>query len=204
MEKGEDCIYCCTCLYFDDDEGIHRTKLYGAQFRHTKSQVLNCVWNTKELSSEEFIIPCILGANYMCSMRWWKHIKGLEGLTMYGRDEPYLSYKSWMLGGQCKCIPQITTLHKGRKKNGKNVIPYKASYLECLYNELVMTYVLFPEYYEKLVDYFYSRHPKKGIKKICLDIVKNKEQLIKLQNYIKEKQVKSFGEIEEFNKNFLR
>lgn len=200
MKKNENCIYCCGCQYFWDNEtkNNNNTIAYGAKFYYSKQRVIDCCWNFKKISETEFEIPCILGANYACSIKWWNYIKGLQGLTLYGRDEPYLSYKSWMLGGKVKCIPNIVTLHKGREYG----MPYKCTYTECLYNELVMSYILFPEYYHKLVDYFYKHYKYNDIKNICLKIVYNKKELDKLQTYIKEKTKIKLSEIEYINKHY--
>ena len=81
-------------------------------------------------------------------------------------------------------------------------MPYKCTYTECLYNELVMSYILFPEYYHKLVDYFYKHYKYNDIKNICLKIVYNKKELDKLQTYIKEKTKIKLSEIEYINKHY--
>jgi len=42
-------------------------------------------------------VPCILGDSYASSKKFWKKIKGLNGLKSFGLDEQYLSLKTWLV-----------------------------------------------------------------------------------------------------------
>lgn len=201
MEKNEDCIYCCACRFFNDDE-IYKTTGYGAYYNYqVEKSKLNCVWNVKKISETEFEIPCILGANYMCSMRWWNYIKGLQGLKLYGRDEPYISRKSIMMGGKVKCIPQITTLHKHRK-DGK--FPYKTTGYETLYNDFAMIYLLYPEIYPYIENFLNKIYNKTQINYIKNLIKSNIPELISLMNYIQENKKFTFIDVDNYNNEFLK
>lgn len=153
MEKNEDCVYCCCVRFFSDDTDVKSfgVPAYGAFYFYEKPRPLTCKWNVSKLSDTEFEIPCILGANYLCSKRWWNYIDGFNGLKLYGREEPFVSRKSLMLGGKVKCIPQIITGHKKRKDNK---FPYHLDYSEVVHNELVMAYLLMNNDFDKFLKYY--------------------------------------------------
>jgi glycosyltransferase involved in cell wall biosynthesis len=60
-------------------------------------------WTNKEIpgheESDTIPISCCMGAVYACNKTWWEHIGGLKGLEKWGQDEPYMSAKSWLAGG---------------------------------------------------------------------------------------------------------
>ena len=199
MDKGEDCVYCCACSYFSD-EGITSTKGLGAYYDYSANQPLNCIWNIKKLSDEEFEVPCIFGANYLCSMEWWKKIDGLKGLKLYGRDEPFLSRKSIMMGGKVKLIPQIWTLHKTRK----NGFPYKVNWSECIYNDLAMIYILWPEMFNRVVKYFKKKYGQNTITTVLKDIIKDMNYLYGLQQYIAKNKKHDYEYVDRQNNEFIK
>ena len=45
-------------------------------------------------------ISCCMGAVYASNKTWWNRIDGLKGLAKWGQDEPYMSIKTWLAGGQ--------------------------------------------------------------------------------------------------------
>lgn len=153
LEENENAIYCCKVQYFIDDndhEDPKHTIASGAYFNYNIKSLLQPVWNLKVLDSEKpFEIPCILGANYLCSKRWWDYLGGYNGLILYGREETFISKKSWMAGGSVKCIPTIKTGHKVRPGNHQ---PYVCNSYEVVQNELVTAYILIPEIFGRLVN----------------------------------------------------
>ena len=56
---------------------------------------------------KDLCVPCIsiMGATYATSVSWWNKIHGLDGLIYWGHDEPWMSLKSWLLGGKCSVFP---------------------------------------------------------------------------------------------------
>lgn len=76
MERPEskNTVYCCTCWYFHnetDQQSPAHMKAYGGYFDYNIKSILSCGWNlnnfTKDAGDEPFEIPCLLGANYICS-----------------------------------------------------------------------------------------------------------------------------------------
>lgn len=154
MERNDNSIYCCSVQYFYNEEDHKDNKniiAYGAYFKFTKEAPLGAAWNVKNLAKgddDTFVIPCLMGANYICSKRWWNHINGLEGITMWGRDEEFLSLKSYLAGGDVKCITNILTAHKGRINNER---PYVCYSTEVYHNEIAIAYIVLPYFFEKIV-----------------------------------------------------
>ena len=56
-------------------------------------------------------IPCVLGASYFFSKRFWNLIRGLEGLVVYGVDEAFMSLKAWMCGGRVRVATDVQVGH---------------------------------------------------------------------------------------------
>ena len=84
-------------------------------------------------------IPCVLGAGYVTSKSYWNKIRGLQGLLHYGCEEAYISIKAWKEGGGCYLLPNLTIGHIYRKK-----FPYPVYSFQCIYNNLVISELLFP------------------------------------------------------------
>lgn len=74
-------------------------------------------WTTKHIGDAEVIpIACVLGAVYASSVSFWHKIGGLTGLVKYGSDEPLMSIKTWLAGGQVLLIRNwgVGHLYRGR------------------------------------------------------------------------------------------
>lgn len=164
IEENDNCIYCCCVQYFNNEEDHQNSKhakAYGAFFDYNINNVISAKWNTIKLSDEPFEVPSIMGANYICSKRYWNYLGGYNGLRLYGREEEFISLKSWLSGGSVKCIPYIQTGHKGRTK--ESPVPYTCSVSEVWYNEMVIGYICISEYYETLLkvwERIYSRNAR--------------------------------------------
>ena len=85
-------------------------------------------WLDRKWSDEPYEIPCLLGAFYFTSKAYYKHIGGFDtekgnryiGHKIYGHLEPYLSLKSWLVGGGCTLYPDIKATHLFGRIDGKN------------------------------------------------------------------------------------
>ena len=128
IEREPETAWCTTCIglgYGSMDMNNHKGKYYGADMLFVDSdakpnrparQVLEPKWAQLK-GAGEYEIPCILGANYGFSKKWFDHIKGLHGLKMWGTSEPFLSMKTWMAGGKCKIATDIGIGHKLDRKS---------------------------------------------------------------------------------------
>lgn len=110
--KGE---YCGAdlVLYREDDKTIFEGK-----------------WMKKK-PGDNYDVPCFMGASYFVSKELYNKVLGLGSLKLWGSDEPYLSSKIWLAGGQIKMAKDVKIGHKFRK-----TAPYKTSTWCLHYNKL--------------------------------------------------------------------
>ena len=74
----------------------------------------------------------------------------MEGLKMWGTEEPYLSAKTWMAGGKCKIRTDIEIGHKFRDN-----APYVTEIAYLIYNKIFLCKTILPDdLAEKLINYF--------------------------------------------------
>ena len=94
----------------------------------------------EDLNDNEEDIPFVLGAGYATSCRYWLYLRGLDGLKQYGSDEAYISLKVWREGGRCILLKDVVIGHIYR-----TAFPYKNDNAACVYNNLFIASLLFPE-----------------------------------------------------------
>ena len=114
LKKEPETVFCTTsvCLEYGNTDFKDRPRRYGAEIlyyhRHPKLgyQILDPKW-LKEGKEDIYEVPCVLGANYFITKKWYQKLKGFEGLHTWGGMDVFLSLKSWMAGGKCKIIKPI-------------------------------------------------------------------------------------------------
>lgn len=206
LQEDDRRILCCQTRALIKDESdeiiIHPTRKtsYGAYIHlQDENNLLSPKWIYQDrMFSDETIedVPCILGATYAASKRYWNYIKGLEGLKLYGHEEPYLSMKVWMEGGRCQLIKDIEVGHIYRTK-----FPYRVGNEEMMYNRMWIAAVLLPEEYRNRV-YEMSRRQNEPIFQEIMERLKNlKDEIERLKNYYKKIFTKDFAHIERINLN---
>lgn len=148
-------------------ENIERPISFGASIdiydeRHFFEHHWLLSQKEKDIDLDTICIPCVLGAAYACTKKYWLYLKGLEGLMYYGNDESYISIKVWLEGGRCKLLKDIIVGHIYR-----DFPPYKIENAPRLYNRLLIAELLLPEYQRSrifsLSKYFYTNIFKKSI-----------------------------------------
>lgn len=136
------------------------------------------IFKEEEYSNDKtIIIPCILGAAYACTKKFWLYLKGLEGLQYYGSDEAYISIKAWLGGGNCKLLKDVFVGHLYRNK-----APYDVQTLSRWYNRLLIAELLLPE---KEISRIYSYINLIERNSFYL-LYKNRELVYSLKKYYKE------------------
>ena len=144
-------VYCCACVGFEENDSIEgKVKGYAAYLKKEDNRkLLEPVWNTKERRSETeiFDTQVVLGANYISTKEWYDKIGGHKGFRRYSREEPFISIKTRMAGGDVKCIPYILTGHKFRK-----VPPFPLRKEDFIYNELATIYICANYLFDKYVN----------------------------------------------------
>jgi glycosyltransferase involved in cell wall biosynthesis len=127
------------------------TALFEAQWR-------------KEEVTEPSSIPCLLGAFYFTSKRYYQFIGGFDtkpttrwvGHQMYGGLEPFISLKSWLVGGGVTLYPDIEAEHTfsrsvGIHKFSKGVRSADRHYFNRLW--IAETMVLDERLREQILEY---------------------------------------------------
>ena len=172
IDQHPKAFVCTTCigLNAESEEGMdinirrNRSRRNGAnilifhdQQSHSKKpknfrNILEAQWLPlyRGESKESFDIPCILGAAYGVKKDWYNYIDGWWGHRSWGTLEPYISLKSWFMGGSCRTAPDIYTGHIF-KRHGTHGTPHG----HLIYNKLLTATLLFDEYHsQRLIDFF--------------------------------------------------
>lgn len=99
-------------------------------------------------------VPCLMGACYVVPTKLFFKIGGLFGLRKWGSDEPFLSMKIWLSGGEILMAADVEIGHKYR---GDAPAPYRTEVWEIYFSKLRSIMVLFNE---PEVRYFMARLEK--------------------------------------------
>ena len=110
--------------------------------------ILNAQWMPREYlplrrpgvvdPTECYEIPCILGAAYGVSKKWYKYIDGFWGHKKWGTLEPYISLKCHLFGGKCLTAPHIETAHIFKSQG-----THDTGFEFIAYNKLLVSWLLF-------------------------------------------------------------
>jgi glycosyltransferase involved in cell wall biosynthesis len=200
VEQDDRAVYCLKCLVLDDSGEIMNDrygtgaciKLYAEVF----DSVLDPSWITAD-NKTVFDIPCVLGASYIMSKRYWEYIKGLSLLRYYGSDEAYLSLKVWLEGGSCKLIPDVEAGHIFRSK-----APYRISYTDSIFNKLMIAETVLPEDYARYVHARMKLFNKNEYFFALSLLNRKKQEISQLKEYCKSIFTRDFSFFRELNKKY--
>jgi len=163
-------VFCTTSKILDEkgefDKSINKGLLYGADLLFHEENDKDHIFKHRLILSKwryekqkgTYEIPCVLGAMYFMTKKWFNYIGGLEGLSSYGSDEEYLSLKTWCFGGKCKIISDVSIGNIYRK-----VKSYTDNLEDYLYNRLFIALVLLDEKDYKTVLNYYSESEYFGL-----------------------------------------
>lgn len=196
-------LFCSENIILNDIDGkiIDRgpAGTWGARLGNHFLKEFQPAWNYKQnVDCTETKIPCILGASYVFQKSWFNEIRGFTGLIDYGYEEPLISVKSYMLGGDCRVIPDWFTGHVYRKK-----FPYKVNNISASGNLMTCYYQFLSkngfEYYYNVFRNNYPEHfifADKSFRKTLMDasIVKR---------FLDDNKVMGFEEYWKFNNEFI-
>lgn len=147
VRTDENAIYCCVCKPWDAETKTERQNnldkgAYLVVLNESTHQILDIKWNYMPLPYGETIsdIPCILGACYAGTKKYWHYLNGYQGLKKYGCEEAFLSIKAWASGGRCRIIRDIKIGHLFR-----NAFPYSVKDSEFTFNKYVISFLTMPE-----------------------------------------------------------
>jgi len=151
LDKNDRVLLCCQTsgFIFRNGKYVERPLSptpYGAFINFDNVKLtLEPSWVTR--FDENGDIPCVLGAAYAGSKKYWTYLKGLSGLHQYGCDESYISIKVWLEGGRCILLDDVIVSHLYRDS-----APYNVSIVSRIYNKLLIVYLLCPVQYRKMIE----------------------------------------------------
>ena len=174
-------MHCGVCLGLDKNATTldkNRGAYQGASlcfYHEGTKQVLEGKWLEKCEDDEE--IPCVMGASYFIPRLFFYQVGGLNSLKMWGSDEPYLSLKVWMAGGDVRMLKTVRIGHMFRDN-----APYSTDIRYLVYNKIRMCMELFDD---PLSDFLISKLPQDVNFTNAMAVIRQ-----------------DLGEIEAFRKNF--
>ncbi len=153
-------------------------------------------WNTlrRVHDTDENRIPCVLGAGYAASKRFWSRIRGLQGLIHYGCEEAYISLKAWLEGGCCRLLPDVVIGHIYRTK-----FPYRVSRPQTVYNFFVISETLFPTSLRCMANAVAYQQGKQIYEMAKYCILQRREELQTLRSEYASWRVRDFSEVMRIN-----
>ncbi|MDD4759714.1 MAG: glycosyltransferase [Bacteroidaceae bacterium] len=184
--KNDRQVLCCQGKALQKENGVVSDypgccKNFGAFFTFMKGRSLvEIQWNTFEYTDnpKEDIIPAILGAGYVASKRYWEYLQGLNGLLYYGSDEAYISIKTWLEGGRCVLVKDVVIGHIYRESS-----PYRRYQEVEIFNELLISYLLYPQSLHAINLAFFFRNNIIGYHYALNKFRKEKDKWLKLKTY---------------------
>ncbi len=184
VKSDERAIYCLQCKPLLDDLSLnYNVNTMGACIHINTPKaddILEPFWkyNDMQFDCPTIEIPCVLGACYVVAKNYWNYLRGLEGLRIYGNDEPFISLKTWMEGGKCILIKEIIVGHIFRKKH-----PFHVEWSDRIYNKLLIAELLLPiEYKNKMFSILNNKYPIETKKAISI-LITNKKLIMDSKMY---------------------
>jgi glycosyltransferase involved in cell wall biosynthesis len=148
LREDDRAVYCFRCgVLSEDRESVTeiRSGAWLSLYGESHEALLSPLWRNQETHNPEVEdIPCVLGASYSMSKRYWGRLKGLAALRYYGSDEAYLSLKVWLEGGRCRLIGDVVAGHLFRTNTQR---PYDAYNTDFIYNKLLIAETILPRKY---------------------------------------------------------
>lgn len=148
-EHGKNNIYFGTSIVISKNEyneytnetGKQNNKTYGCvlsgeTYTLTPKWTYNNVSENFDDNDNVIPVPIMLGACYICSVKFWNKIRGLDGLLSWGQDETLLSLKTWLSGNKVLLIKDMLFGHVYRSKR-----PYNANGIEMNSNHIYTNYL---------------------------------------------------------------
>lgn len=111
--------------------------------------IIEAKWRSLDVGSRDksYELPCVLGACYGVKKSWYNYLDGFWGHKHYGTLEPYISLKSWLFGGSCRCAPHIETAHIFKRDGTHGVLQET-----LMYNKMMIATLLLEDY-QRLIDF---------------------------------------------------
>jgi len=184
LENKPNSLFCGTCLGLSEgkfDLNQANGAYVGARlFLYDKNdkQILDGKWINNRKDENNYEISCVMGANYFMHKSHFFKIRGFSELRAWGSEEPCLSLKTWLSGGEVRLNKDVKIGHMFRDS-----APYITNIKEILYNKIRMSKSFFDkEFSDKLI----SKIPDDINKKSALELVGREHKIIEEhKNYYK-------------------
>jgi len=119
--------YGADLLFFVTGDDLPLTSALRAR-RGGFTDLFKAKWLMGKQKDEPYEIPCLLGAFYWTSKDYYRRLGGWDtmpgnmycGHRQYGSLEPYISLKSWLMGGGCTLYPDIEAGHVFGRIDARN------------------------------------------------------------------------------------
>ena len=128
---------------------------------------------------------------------YWDYLKGYQGLLGFGLEEPYISMKVYLEGGQCVLMKNIVSGHIYRTK-----FPYRINGLEYVYNKFMIAELLLPQRMKDYIHTYYRQAIGLAYPQACSLLEENKSYLMDLKAYYQSIFISDFQKIYEMNACF--
>lgn len=154
----ETTLHCATCLGLDEnhmDIYNHKGAYNGARLAICEKDddgrldIFEGKWIEKRENEDDYEISCCMGAGYFITKDYFLKLRGLHSLKKWGTDEPYLSMKVWLSGGNVRMMKTVRIGHKFKKNT-----PYITDMSNLVYNKIRAIKTLFSDNYigDKVID----------------------------------------------------
>jgi polypeptide N-acetylgalactosaminyltransferase len=190
-------LYCGTCLGLSEEKFELKNcagKYTGARlFFYETNEFLDGKWTSGNGINKDYEISCIMGACYFMHRSWYDYIKGLEDLTAWGSDEPCLSIKTWLAGGEVRINEEVVVGHMFR-----HAAPYCTEIRKILYNKIRMIESFFPS---EIANKLYTKMETDPLFMDAIALIQSdKEEIFRYKEYYKSIFVKDiYWLVEKFN-----
>jgi glycosyltransferase involved in cell wall biosynthesis len=209
IDKSPKAIVCTTCK-----SNATERREYGADviFKMTVDQLgpthpqkgnkdyraaLEGKWRPKT-GRGVYCIPSLMGAFYGVKKEWYDHVRGFELHYKWGVLEPYISLKTWRMGGEVLIDTDNLTKHIWR--NPQRSPDFGA----LMYNQLMVSGVVFGNYGIKYASFIGGssdlENPKRGSihYEVGMEMYGGKQESISaLNNHVEDNAVMSGEELEQ-------
>lgn len=145
-------VHCGACLGLDEQcmdvkkpKGVYTGATLLFHNPQT-NEIFEGKWIGDRKDEDDYEIACLMGASYFFPKEFFFHIGGLKSLKMWGSDEPYISTKTWLAGGDIRMMKSCRIGHKFR-----GVAPYSTWVPNITYNKLRSITTIFNDDEAKLL-----------------------------------------------------
>jgi glycosyltransferase involved in cell wall biosynthesis len=169
-------IHCGACLGLDEEQmdiTKHKGMYCGATLcihNPQTNEIFEGKWIDDKLGQDDYEIACLMGASYFVPKEFFFKIRGLAALKMWGCDEPYLSVKTWLSGGEIRMMKTVRIGHKFR-----NSAPYVTGVPNLVYNKIRCLTTLFDP---SLANFLINKIPKNGDFIAAMQMIEKDKKII--------------------------